>query len=577
MKTYGNLEVSKDEVTGKSFFTFTNLEPHVIMKLKQFFTKISPTKVKSFSLPVTGVIAADVTMFRARYPLVMTKSDAKLLKKATKQHYQKVDLIESIKTPNYETKKRVGLKPGVKLRGYQSVAVDIAEEVKVMLLIDEMGLGKTLEGLAMALIDGNLPMVCVVEAPLQSQWGQMADKFVDLKVHEVKSSKPYTLPEADLYIFKYSQLAPWIDILTAGWVKSIVFDEVQNLRTGTDSAKGKAAQAICEVVDFRVGMTGTLVYNYGIECWNVANIINPGLLGSRYEFLREWCTGESGDKGIVKDPDALGSYLREEQFVLRRTRADIGQEVKQKSPEMIKVKADEKSVKGLEDLLDDLAVSVLTSSDGQEVRNSSSQFDLRLRQLTGIAKAKETAAFVRMLVEQGSSVVLFGYHREVYRIWEKELGDLEPAWFTGSESPSKKEKEKARFINKETKLLIMSLSTGAGVDGFQHVCSNVVFGELAWSKNRHKQCIARVDRDDQAEDVYVYYMISEFGSDPVMMDIIGVKGEQSRGIQDPGVAPVVLEQDKDRIKNMARNYLRSRGVAYEERESLTAKELASSI
>jgi SNF2 family DNA or RNA helicase len=564
MKTYGSLEITNNKNGDEALFVFKDLEPHVVMRLKQIFTKIAPYKTKTFSLPFTDTVSADIVWFTSRYPMRISKSDLSKLKSKSKKHYKKQNEIEEILLPNYSSKEKRALKDGFALRDYQGVAVDVASKVKKMLLVDEMGLGKTIEGLAMGLIKGNLPIVFVVEAQLQIQWGQMAEKFVDLSVHLPKGNTPYSLPKADVYIFKYSQLSSWADVLSRGWVKAIVFDEVQNLRTGMNSAKGIAAKTICDSVDFIVGMTGTLVYNYGIECWNIANIIKPGLLGTKHEFLREWCTADGADKGIVKDPDALGSYLREENFLLRRTRADIGEVVRQKKPEIIKVSADKKSVGALEDLLESLAVTMLTSTVGSDVMSSSSQFDLRLRQLTGISKAKETATFVRMLIEQGSPVLLFGYHREVYRIWEEELGDLNPAWFTGSESISKKEKEKQRFLNGETDLIIMSLHSGAGVDGLQKRCKNAVFGELDWSKSRHQQCISRVDRAEQMDDVYVYFILSDFGSDPVMVDLLGVKSEQSRGIQDPGVTPLVLEADKDRVKNMARNYLKSKGITVEE-------------
>jgi hypothetical protein len=47
-----------------------------------------------------------------------------------------------------------------------------------------------------------------------------------------------------------------------------------------------------------------------------------------------------------------------------------------------------------------------------------------LRQATGIAKAPFVADFVRLLVESGEKVLLYGWHREVYSIWRDKLKDL---------------------------------------------------------------------------------------------------------------------------------------------------------
>ena len=46
------------------------------------------------------------------------------------------------------------------------------------------------------------------------------------------------------------------------------------------------------------------------------------------------------------------------------------------------------------------------------------------------------------LVEAGEPVLLGGWHREVYRIWNEALADLNPLMFTGSESQPAKARAK---------------------------------------------------------------------------------------------------------------------------------------
>src|SRR5687767_15689991 len=58
---------------------------------------------------------------------------------------------------------------------------------------------------------------------------------------------------------------------------------------------------------------------------------------------------------------------------------------------------------------------------------------------SGIAKAPYVALFVRMLVEAGEKVVLYGWHHAVYDLWCQSLKDLKPAMFTGNESPTRSE------------------------------------------------------------------------------------------------------------------------------------------
>lgn len=275
--TYGTLEI-KDNIgignNNRTCWVLTDVKPHVVIRLKQLFPKIPTTQKAPFLLPYNNDTAADLRWFFSRYPFSMDKQVKRTLYKMDRAHSANKEERESILLPDYTPKERVGFKKGQGIRNYQRVAVDFAEVQKKMLLIDAMGLGKTYEAYAMALIKGRLPMVIVMEPSLQSQWLKKGHEFIDLEIHAVNGNKPYTLPKADIYLVKYSQLSSWCDVLSRGWVKGIIFDEVQNLRTGKNSDKGIAAASICETVDFAVGMTGTLIFNYGIECWNIADIID---------------------------------------------------------------------------------------------------------------------------------------------------------------------------------------------------------------------------------------------------------------------------------------------------------------
>jgi hypothetical protein len=531
------------------------LLPNVSIRFKQLFAGVRKSSTGPFPLIDTLDNATDLLWFTQRYPLTVSTSDIRYLKKRSKQHTTLVEKTESILSPNYQATERGGLKAGQSLRWYQLTALDFIESVNSVLLIDDVGLGKSYEGLGIGLLPKKLPLVIVCQPHLQEQWAQKAAEFIDLSVHCLKGNTPYELPSADIYIVKYSQLSPWVDVLSSGWIKAIAFDEIQELRTGTESNKGHAARIICEAVETRVGLTATLIYNYGIEAFNIVNIIRPGLLGTKDEFSREWC----GHAGVVKNPDALGAYLRETQMILRRTKKDVGQEAKQKRPHVEWVAHSEKDVKDIEQLAEQLAIQALSSD--RDSRHAAGQFSLRMRMMTGIAKAKAVAAYVRMFVETGTPILLFGWHHEVYDIWAKELSDLNPLFYTGRQSTAQKEKNKHAFIRGESNILVMSLRSGAGTDGLQHRASTCIYGEFDWSPKVHTQCTGRLDRDGQVDEVFAFYVATQYGSDPAILDVLGLKESQSHGIIDPGEDAIIHEIDVDKIKNLALAYLASRGVA----------------
>jgi len=148
----------------------------------------------------------------------------------------------------------------------------------------------------------------------------------------------------------------------------------------------------------------------------------------------------------------------------------------------------------------------------------------------------------------------------VHEIWMQSLAPYNPALYTGSESPRQKDESKAKFISGESKVLLISLRAGAGLDGLQYVTKTVIFGELDWSPGVHEQCIGRVYRDGQQSPVFAYYLLSNSGSDPVIADTLGLKTQQIEGVRDPN-KPLVeaLEIDPDHIKKLAREYLKHRG------------------
>ena len=91
--------------------------------------------------------------------------------------------------------------------------------------------------------------------------------------------------------------------------------------------------------------------------------------------------------------------------------------------------------------------------------------------------------------------------------------------------PQQDEKDEAfqEFVHGKSRLMIISLRSGEGLNGLQDVASTLVFGELDWSPGVHEQCEARLDRPGQTTPVAAFYMTSAMGSDPVVEDVLREK------------------------------------------------------
>jgi SNF2 family DNA or RNA helicase len=544
-------------------------EPHVLLRLKRVFGRIAKHAHGTVTITDGDETARDVLWFLDRHPMSLADADRKRLEKRAARHDLRRRNIEEVLSDGYEPP---AFSLAVPARRYQRLAADLLLRSGGLLLADDVGLGKTASAICTFTDARCLPALVVTLAHLPRQWELEIGKFApSLRVHAIKRTAPYDLRDKqarfpDVVVVNYHKLSGWADAL-APHVKSVVFDEAQELRHDV-SAKYAAARHVAETARFRIGLSATPIYNYGGEIFNVLDVLRPGALGVREEFVREWCGGneaavDRGDRARIVEPRAFGTYAREQGLMLRRTRAEVGRELPALTKVPHHVDADPEALDRVGPSAAELARIILRQGEerrGQKMQ-ASETLDAILRQATGIAKAPYVADFVRLLVESGERVVLYGWHREVYGIWRDRLRDLDPVMYTGSESSAQKDEARRKFVERASPVMLMSLRAGAGLDGLQHGSRTIVFGELDWSPGVHEQCIGRVHRDGQREPVVAYFLIAEHGSDPVMADVLGLKKQQIDGLRDP-YADVVerLDGGGANVKKLAEEYLRQRGI-----------------
>ena len=535
-----------------------DVPPHVSIRFKDIFKGISFGTRPPFLLKDSPDRAFDLQWFTSRYPVEFTPRAKMRLETSVQAYLDHRARVTEIQRTAYLPGQHTGFRPPEKADPHQARAADLFRATGRLLLLDDVGLGKTVSALA-AIADGwGLPAAIVVQPHLAEQWqNKFVRRFTTLRPMLIDNRNAKLVEPHDVYIFKYSNIGAWVDMFEPMGIKTAIFDEIQELRHGRSTDKGRAARTLCDIAENRLGLTATPIYNYGEEIFNVVDLIAPGALGTYDEFVVNWCRS-NGSHWVVKDPEALGAYLQSEGIALRRTENDT--EVAQVLPPLKKVILEvgwnDGDVVSDRELQRQLALRVVNGSFTQRGQ-AARELDLMLRQETGIAKARSVAAYVRTLVEAGESVLLSGWHREVYRIWLAALADLKPVMFTGTEGPVQKAKAKAAILSGESKIMIISLRSGAGLDGLQDIVANVVIGELDWSPEVHKQLIGRARRRGQQRNVTVHCLHTEGGSDPVIMSMLGLKSAQAHGILNPfdeGVSESI-EIDESRIVKLARQVL----------------------
>lgn len=555
MKTYGTAEL-----IAKNTKWQVRAEAHVIVMMKRVFSGASHERAGVLHLTVNDETCRLLHWTMQLYPLECP--DMEYLQNRVTATRERMLELARIVQPGYQPREFAMAVPP---REYQRLAAELFLTGKRLLLADDLGLGKTASAICALCDPCTLPALVVCPTHLPRQWQAELARFLpDLKTHILKSVKPYAFDQdnpPDVLIATYHKIHGW-DTTLKGYIKTLICDEMQELRhNGTD--KYDAARRIARECEYRLGLSATPIYNYGGEIFNPLTILDPDLLGTREEFDREWCRF-SGRNALLKDPKAFNAWMRDQKIMLKRTRSEVSRELPPLTRIVYPIDADAEALADIQTTAAELAKIMLSEEklSGLTKMQASSEFDMMVRKATGIAKAPHVAAFVELLLESGEPVVLFVWHRAVHDLLKDRLAQYNPVFYTGEESANQKFDALQAFIDGKTNLIIISLRSGAGIDGLQHRCRTVVIGELDWSPQVIDQDIGRVDRDGQKDPVTAYILVTDSGSDPILSEMLGLKKEQSDGLLNIETDVLEIQTDQSKsLKLLAEQYLKKAKVA----------------
>ena len=438
-----------------------------------------------------------------------------------------------------------------KLYPYQEEAVTFMTSNKRVLLGDSMGLGKTWSALGAVAQSKMYPCLVVCQAHVQLQWQRaigslfdmgsgyqksLFDTDFDISIKRGKSLAPilkgrtsYRIPRLPFSIIHYGLIAWWEEELLANRFKTVIFDEIQELRH-SDTKKYSTASLLSGEAEHVYGLSGTPIYGYGSEIWSVTNAVDFNCLGSQEAFGREWCDGY-GSK-IVYDPKALHGHMVREGLLLRRKYDDVMPDLPKVIRRVQDLEQDDELYEQLIETAKRRADVWLTSSFTEKGRLAR-EIEGETRQAAGIAKAKYVAEFVASLIEAGEKPLVYAWHHAVHNILRETLARYEPSFITGKQTQAQKDRAIRKFVNGDNDIVILSLRSASGIDGLQYRATCCVFAELDWSPAVHGQSetrIARIGVDATVKEVPAYYCVSRSGFDEIILDVLGVKKGQFLGL-----------------------------------------------
>ncbi len=424
--------------------------------------------------------------------------------------------------------KLVRAKPGPQFNGkllnFQKEGLDfLLKSSGNALLADEMGLGKTVETLAyLASEKQAFPVLVIAPLVTLNNWQREIGKFLHKKSRNgrivenkvpssviIRRGKTAELGKFDFYIINYDLLFKRLGDLSKLGLKTIVCDEVQYLRSKTtkkyDAVKKLAA---LPSIKYRIGLSGTPIYNRGSEIWPIVDILRPGLLGNFKEFCEYFCYVNDKGKAIVLEAKRESLRKQLQKYVmLRRRKSDVLKELKDKVRYKELIDADTNYYfNELDKIWGKLEAE---QKDAESAFDKSASFQRAIqseRQAAGVAKLPHVINFVKNIMEIDESVVVFCHHRSIHRLLNENLSEFSPVSIIGGQSDKVRQEQIDMFQNGQSKLMIAGLRAGnVGINLTR--AKYVIFAELDWSPAIHQQAEDRLHRIGQKNTVFAYYLI----------------------------------------------------------------------
>ena len=429
------------------------------------------------------------------------------------------------------------------------------------LLADEMGLGKTVQTLAYLSKEKNaFPALIVAPLVTLTHWQREIEKFLKKKSKNgkinskasptstmIRIGKSSDIGKYDFYIINYELLHKRADDLAKLPIRSIVCDEVQHLRSKTTQKYAAVKKlAAKESIKYRVGLSGTPIYNRGSEIWPIVDILKPGLLGNFKEFCEYFCWVDEKGKAIVLDNkrDTLRKQLTTN-VMLRRKKSDVLKDLKDKVRYQEVIASDERFYKAELDKiwkkLEEEQSYAETAFDKSASYHRAIESE---RQAAGLAKLKHVVEFVNEVMETEESIVVFCHHKAIHTLLHESLEEHNPSSIIGGQTLTTRDNEIDRFQKGQTRLMIAGLRAGnVGINLTK--ARYVIFAELDWSPAIHRQAEDRLHRIGQKNKVFAYYLVGKGTLDEHVADILVDKAYEIDSILD---AKTESFENKERAK-----------------------------
>jgi len=431
------------------------------------------------------------------------------------------------------------------------------------ILADDMGLGKTIQVLALLQRRKNQrgekpgPSLIVVPRSLVFNWAQEAARFTPgLRVLDYSGTRRQALrakfADHDLVITTYGILRTDAAELNKTEFDCVILDEAQAIKNATSQA-AKAARLLRG--QHRVAMSGTPIENHLGELWSIFEFLNPGMLGTTAVFKRL----SSGGADDAEGRGVLARALRP--FILRRTKAQVVQDLPEKTEQTLTCTMEPAQRKRYEELRVHYRHALLRKGSAELGGSKIEVLEalLRLRQaachpgLIDPARADEPSAKLDVLlphlaevVEEGHKALVFSQFTSMLALVKSRL-DEQGLAYEYLDGRTRNRNERVERFQTDPAVPIFLISLKAGGLGLNLTAAEYVYLlDPWWNPAVEAQAIDRSHRIGQTQRVFAYRLICK---DTVEQKILELQ-QRKRDLAD-----AILNADNRVIRSLTRDDL----------------------
>jgi SNF2 family DNA or RNA helicase len=395
-------------------------------------------------------------------------------------------------------------------------------------LADDMGLGKTLQTICfLQFLKEKYPgstQLVVCPTSLIFNWENELQKFAPT----IKYYTHYGLQrefnethfeEYDIVLTSYGVVRNDLEELSNFLWQYIILDESQAIKN-PDARVTRAVQQLRSVN--RIILSGTPVQNNTFDLFSQFNFLNPGLLGNREFFNREFAVPI--DKFNSKEK---AQHLRKlvNPFTLRRTKEQVAKDLPEKTVTVLWCTMEAAQRKLYNEYRDGYRTKLLKKIDEEGIAKSGLDVLeglLRLRQICDhpalVTKEEETPdssvkieELIREVTENAGNhkLLVFSQFTGMLQLIKSrfEEAGVSYCYLDGSTSLNNRKEQVTKFQEDESiKAFLISLKAG-GVGLNLTVADYVYIVDPWWNPAAEAQAIDRAHRIGQKRNVFAYKMI----------------------------------------------------------------------